>query len=65
MLLTRQELSRMAPVQPGQKPPDRLGRLASHMVRVRVRVGVRVRVRVRVRVSDRLGRLASHMVLQP
>ena len=32
MLLTRQELSRMAPVQPGQKPPDRLGRLASHMV---------------------------------
>lgn len=31
MLLTQQELSRMAPVQPGQKPPDRLGRLASHM----------------------------------
>ena len=35
MLLTQQELSRMAPVQPGQKGPERLGRLASHMVRQR------------------------------
>ena len=35
MLLTQQELSRMAPVQPGQKGPDRLGRLASHLVRQR------------------------------
>ena len=33
MLLTQQELSRMAPVQPGQKGPERLGRLASHLVR--------------------------------
>ena len=35
MLLTQQELSRMAPVPPGQKPPERLGRLASHIVRQR------------------------------
>jgi DNA polymerase alpha subunit B len=35
MLLTQQELSRMAPVQPGQPRPERLGRLASHMVRQR------------------------------
>ena len=35
MLLTQQELSRTPPVPPGQKPPERLGRLASHIVRQR------------------------------
>lgn len=35
MLLTQQELSKMAPTQPGQPRPERLSRLASHLLRQR------------------------------